>query len=70
MIGRESRAFPDPSVVAVYVPAAPTTRSESTRGKPKPVRPVVRVLPTEAEAGDVVVSAHDRMGMIEITKTR
>ena len=70
MIGREIRALPDPSVIDVYVPAVPTKRSDSMRGKPKPVRPVVRVLPTEAEAGDVVVSAHDRMGMIEITKRR
>jgi hypothetical protein len=39
------------------------------RGKPNPVKPVVRVLPTEAEAGDVVVSAHVRIGRIERTKT-
>jgi hypothetical protein len=38
------------------------------RGKPNPVRPVVRVLPTEAEAGEVVVSAHVRIGRIERTK--
>jgi hypothetical protein len=42
-------------------------RSDSTSGKPKPVRPVGKVFPTEAEAGDVVVSAHDRIGMIETT---
>jgi hypothetical protein len=38
------------------------------RGKPNPVRPVVKVLPTEAEAGDVVVSAQTKTGRIEMTK--
>ena len=61
-MGKDNRAFPDPSVVDEYVPAVPTKRSDSIRGKPNPVRPGVKVLPTEAEAGEVVVSAQDKTG--------